>query len=207
MVFSFTRAQNGDLERALERARRLLCACSSTTIARAPRAAAVTVFMYLRARDAEAAIEETERGMAEFQVVSRAPMRVVALGRSGVGKSHVLNQLLRELGARGLAPPSAREEARMTTRWPAESLTVSSVVAHDERAEEEAADHLRAVEDGDGRGRDGVGGGRGARAPPPPMDAPDERWRCTSLDTCADRRYEGMRPLRFPMRTRFGRKN
>ena len=45
-------------------------------------------------------IEETERGMAEFQVVSRAPMRVVALGRSGVGKSHVLNQLLRELASR-----------------------------------------------------------------------------------------------------------
>ena len=107
--------------------------------------------------------------MAEFQVVSRAPMRVVALGRSGVGKSHVLNQLLREL-AEGSAAASAREEERMTTRWPAESLTVSSVVAHDERAEEEAADHLRAVEDGDGRGGTALEEER-AGAPPPPMDA------------------------------------
>ena len=92
----------------------------------------------------------------------------------------------------------------MTTRWPAESLTVSSVVAHDERAEEEAADHLRAVEDGDGRG--GTALEEDARA-----SRRRRRWtrgragRCTSLDTCADRRYEGMRPS-FPMRTRFGRK-
>ena len=116
-------------------------------------------------------IEETERGTAEFQVVSRAPMRVVALGRSGVGKSHVLNRLLRELASRDAPPPSAREEERMTTRWPVESLTVSSVVAHDERAEEEAADHLRAVEDGDGRGGTALEEDARAFAPPPPMDA------------------------------------
>ena len=131
MVFSFTRAQNGDLERALERARRLLTSHGTTTTRGGGGGATYSVPLSAR----RGMIEETERGTAEFQVVSRAPMRVVALGRSGVGKSHVLNRLLRELASRDAPPPSAREEERMTTRWPVESLTVSSVFAHDERAE------------------------------------------------------------------------
>ena len=119
MVFSFTRAQNGDLERALERARRLLTSHGTTTT-RGGVGGGATYSVPLSAR--RGMIEETERGMAELEVVSRAPMRVVALGRSGVGKSHVLNQLLRELAARDAPPPSAREEERMTTRWPAETI-------------------------------------------------------------------------------------
>lgn len=116
-------------------------------------------------------IERTERAMAELEVVSRAPMRVVALGRSGVGKSHVLNQLLRELAGRDAPPPTAEEEARLAETWPKESLTIASVVAHDEVAEEEAADHLRAVEDGDGGGGTALEEDASAFAPPPPMDA------------------------------------
>ena len=39
--------------------------------------------------------------MEEYERATAAPLRVVALGRSGVGKSHVLNALLRELASRG----------------------------------------------------------------------------------------------------------
>ena len=108
MVFSFTRAQNGDLERALERARRLLTSHGTTTTRGGGDGGGATYSVPLSAR--RGMIEETERGTAEFQVVSRAPMRVVALGRSGVGKSHVLNRLLRELASRDAPPPSAAVE-------------------------------------------------------------------------------------------------
>jgi len=167
---SFTpRAQCGDLDRALERARRLLTSHGATTSGDGDERATAAYSVPLSAR--RSMIEGAERAMAELEVVSRAPMRVVALGRSGVGKSHVLNQLLRELAGRDAPPPTAEKEERLAETWPRESLTIVSVVAHDEVAEEKAADHLRAVEDGDGGGGTALEEDASAFAPPPPMDA------------------------------------
>lgn len=88
---------------------------------------------------------EATRAMEEMALVERAPLRVVALGRSGVGKSHVLNALLRELARREAGTTEAVEDD-------GGALEISSVVDHDQTTEEAEADKVRRLED---EGEDG----------------------------------------------------
>ena len=122
---------------------------------------------YALEAEALAPLMETVReGIDGLESGARAPLRVVALGRSGVGKSHVLNALLRELARRG--NDDAKDVERRRTWSEATALTITSMVAHDQAAEEEAADKLRAIEDG------GSGAALDANArmfaPPPALD-------------------------------------
>ena len=109
--------------------------------------------------------EEAKRAMEEYERATAAPLRVVALGRSGVGKSHVLNALLRELASRGDA------RGRIGRGGQNGKLTLTKMVHHDERAEEAEEDKARAMEDDwDGEGGAALDADASAFAPPPPLD-------------------------------------
>lgn len=107
---------------------------------------------------------EATRAMEEMALVERAPLRVVALGRSGVGKSHVLNALLRELARREAGTTEAVEDD-------GGALEISSVVDHDQTTEEAEADKVRRLEDeGEDGGRVALEENAQMFAPPPPLD-------------------------------------
>ena len=110
-------------------------------------------------------VEETTRAMEEYERATSAPLRVVALGRSGVGKSHVLNGLLRELASRGDA------RGRVGTGGANGKLTLTKMRDHDERAEEAEEDKARAMEDDwEDEGGAALDADASAFAPPPPLD-------------------------------------
>ena len=116
-------------------------------------------------------LDEIDAAMEEYDIAMRAPLRVVALGRSGVGKSHVLNQLLSELAGRDDtkgAPTRTRAPARRDGAE--EMLVVTSMTPYDERREEREANTRRTVED-EGMSK-GVSLDADAREfpPPPPLD-------------------------------------
>ena len=125
-----------------------------------------------------AAIETIEReiarGLGEYDSALRAPLRVVALGRSGVGKSHVLNQLLSELASR---TPRARGNGGgddLEDGLEGFGLTIVNSVEHDEAEEERAADRARALED-EGVAHVVMEADASVFAPPPPLDRDKSR--------------------------------
>lgn len=115
-------------------------------------------------------LDEIDAAMEEYDMAMRAPLRVVALGRSGVGKSHVLNQLLSELASRDDSTGKGGAPARTRATRREEMLVVTSMTPYDEKREEREANTRRTVED-EGTSK-GVSLDAGAREfpPPPPLD-------------------------------------
>ena len=122
--------------------------------------------------------QEIAQALAEYDSTLRAPLRVVALGRSGVGKSHVLNQLLSELASRTneRAASASRREVVDGESGTADDdgLTIVRAIDHDEAAEEREADRMRALED-EGENHVSMAADASVFAPPPPLDRDKSR--------------------------------
>ena len=122
--------------------------------------------------------QEIAQALAEYDSTLRAPLRVVALGRSGVGKSHVLNQLLSELASRTneRAASVSRREVVDGESGTADDdgLTIVRAIDHDEAAEEREADRMRALED-EGENHVSMAADASVFAPPPPLDRDKSR--------------------------------
>jgi len=121
--------------------------------------------------------QEIAQALAEYDSTLRAPLRVVALGRSGVGKSHVLNQLLSELASRTnerAASASRREVVDGESGSADDGLTIVRAIDHDEAAEEREADRTRALED-EGENHVTMAADASVFAPPPPLDRDKSR--------------------------------
>jgi len=138
---------------------------------------ASTVYVVPRAAR-ERIAQEIAQALAEYDSTLRAPLRVVALGRSGVGKSHVLNQLLSELASRTneRAASASRREVVDGESGTADDdgLTIVRAIDHDEAAEEREADRMRALED-EGENHVSMAADASVFAPPPPLDRDKSR--------------------------------